>query len=1308
MQVDVSAATVKERGTYKYGDSMGVASGWTDYTHNFYDKDGKTIRSSKLYQDPNATSITLSEKAVYIYDERGLLTETVNYRASATSPEDKDKEYVFSITNRLKYEYDENGRLVCQYQQKWAKNNTWDESTKTYYTEYTYNADGTKDEERYWVNYIVANPVEPVVTKYIYGDQGTEPVKTMTTGKYDSNWYDTEFTYDAQGRLIHSIATYTKEGYSKQGQIKEEKEWEYDGDFLVSVVNLSKTPNERTHYVMIDNDPNRYYEYTEKFDDETSEWKQSSPMFYEHVRQDYAGMENLVPELSATISPDNAQNANIRFSLPAIGAEAYAVKIYRDGAEIRTYTKDELATIYDGSEYYSFTDERLTNGGHEYFAMLLTGTSEQETDDYAESYISDIVTVEAVIPYPEVTDFHIKGYTLKNTWVDPQVDEETQETIEGYWIEDYKLVLEWTPLTADQVTDYNFDRYEIYYNSISGETPVAEFPDIATGTATVDWMDRYTEVWLNVKYGQDRVSTEHIAINLDELTNLSDADPIPAYGAYYLGGYTPAFAKVDLTRPEEDVETLYDLWSDSQADWNAVFGGVTVGNTYYAFFEDNNQDGLGLGAFNMSGKEYMQIGKPFTGDVESTFSDMAYDLASDRLYAVAPTETASYLYTIDRSTGEASRTDIALPEYTMLIASADSGKAYAMAAETGGRFQLYSVDLNAGTYAKVEGVSVAGTSNKWSSLLCVGNVLYFNANKTSYTIDLDTKTVTTNNDFKYAVSGLTLVESTELPEIGFVLSEDGHKITAEQSADGAIDYFYNADNALARVSEFNADGEMTRYTKNIFDVNGVMTATEVYEPETDAYGVESMQVAATSTYTYNEEGLLAEKKNSDSSWVRYTYEDGKVATEIHGSGETTERTLTYMYDEMEQPDGQAIMVMSESESNPDDNYVDAFRYDEMGNKVSQARVKDLLTGEYISLETWEYFENSNLVSAHNICSTTEFVEGQPVVISSTRYMMVENNPNHLMSQEFDGENPIEGTARNLVYADLTGPAAKAQVDFTVSKVEDSANDVRIAFGYPAMSYTEPYSLDIYRDGILLRQLSSGEISSMSELELIDEKVANGEHEYIIRANAFGMNDESVALQISPISEITLDTELPAVSDIAFVRYEQKYLDAEGNIDENATEGDHTYVVTIGWTNPEIPADYGFTGNHLFLMDGTTPTAAGVITDAAVAETTIDAGTATTFNIMIQSHYALGVANSDTQEISFSGVGVDGIGEDCFTVKVVDRQVIASSEATLSVFDMNGTRVAAAYGERLDLSALNGTYIVTAERDGAVRIVKVML
>lgn len=1292
---DIWASNVKQRAHYKYGDAMGTAplDVWSSYDHNFYDKEGKPARSVQLWRSLDGV-ITINTKTEHIYDEQGQLVYSVEYQAYATSPENADGEYVFRINKRTVNEYYENGQLLRTYSQKWDKNKEdWDQVYKTLLYEYTYNEDGSKATEKYWLNQYSANVNNPSSTKtFEYSADGTV-VKEISVGQYSSYCYTTEYTYDEQGRKIHSLSTFTMESSKDYGKTKEEKTWEYDGDLLISETTIDQYGAEkRILYSYVDNDPNHWFEDPQDWHEENQEWKNSSPMRNEWVQQDYTGMDANIPTLSVSVAGDNPRNNTVYVALPAASGDNYTVKVYRDGNEIKSLGKDEIA-----SSGYTFADENLNSGYHEYYAQVVY-------EDGKESYISDIAKVQTVISYPEVSDFHIEGYTYNRTWIEPQTDPDTGETYDGYWIEDYKLVLKWTPLTEEAVKGYGFERYEIYYKSAAGDTPVENFDDITTGTATVDYLNRYTEVWLNVKYGEDRVSTEHITINLDELPNLSDVDPIPAYGVYYKGGYTPAFAEVDLARPEQGIKDVYDLWYDSKADLSSIYGGVSVGDTYYALYEDAVDFGISLGAFDMSGKQYVNIGH-YNGGYEAIFSDLIYDADSDILYAVAPDAEASCLYTLNRTTGEAAKTDIALPAYTLYIASAGNGKAYAMAAETG-NFQLYSVDLNAKTYAKVEGVTVSGSSNTWSSLLCMGNTLYFNLNTKYYTINLDTKAVTANNDFAKGMSGLTTIESSALPKIGISLTGEEHMITTIQSNEGTVNYFYNADNKLARVSEISTDGEIVRYTRNMFDAEGLMTSTEVSEPKANEYGVESMQVTSTSTYTYNEVKLLAEKNNSDGSWVRYTYnDDNTVATETYGNGETTSLSVAYMYDFDFGFPGKPVMAAYTSESNPDDNYIMMFGYDENGNKIVQYTTKDLMAGVYDTFETWEYFPKSNLVMAHNICSPTEFNEGEPIVLSSTRYQMVDNDPNHMISQEFEGEMPLEGTAKDLVYSNLRDTAYKSKVNLTVTESEAGVNNVNLGFGLPPMSFSESYSMSFYRDGILLGKLNVGDISGMADYVYEDKQVPNGKHEYFVRANGFGVNDADMPYQISEIIDIELNTELPVVSEIAYVKHEEKYVDAEGNILEDSTEGSQAYFVTIGWKTPEVPVEYGFKANHLFFMDGDAPVAVGVIDDAAVAQTVVNVGGKTSFDVLIQSRYALGVADSDIKTVSFAPVGIDTIDCGGFTVKIAGNAVVASEEAVISVFDLNGVRVATATDTSLDLSGLKGAYIVTAERNDAVRILK---
>lgn len=804
------ADVVKEKAVYTYDDSMGEVPTdvWSKYDHDLFDKDGKRVLSLQLTRSKTGDEIALNQNTEYVYNESGRLIEAIQYTASATSPDNVDKEYVFTRSQHDVWEYNESGQLTAQYYEQWSKSKeAWNTDQLDYYA-YTYDSDGKVSEEKYWrqrmrkTNGDYNDPSR--TTTYEYDADG-KVTKSISTGVFADHCFDTEYTYDAQGRCIHTVKTCSLASSQGYNQVVEEKEWEYDGDFLLTVTTtkntykkvdgvaqLNSTTISRTRNEKVENDPCRYFSYGEEYHEDTGTWVRFPPMFTEHVSQDYAGMGELIPAVNVTASAANPKDVVVKFTLPEISYSNYAVQVYRDGVVIRTYTKDELAAIAEGSGY-SFTDAGISSGEHKYYAQLLVGDADQTVDDMDEGYISDIATVTVVIDYPNVTDFRIKGYTLKRTW-EPESkdwdDDGNEVTIPGFWREEYRLVLEWTPLTEEQVAGYGFERYEIYYKTKYSSAAVENVTDLAAGTVTLDWIDSYKEVWLAVKYGEDRVETLHIPIDISQLTDLSAKDPKPAYGVIYEDGNTPAFVKIDLSKPEEAPEVIYNIYEEHQTEMLNMFGGVSVGDSYYALYDDSY--GICLGAFNMADKKFVKVGETYNSLPESSFSDLLYDSQSEKLYAVVPDADASWLYAVDTSTGVAAKSDIALPEYTLYLADAGNGMAYAMAAETG-KFQLYSVDLATGTCTKVEGVTVDGKMNTWSSLAYSDNQLYFNLNTKFYTINLADNTVTTNNDFSKGVSGITFTESTALPDIvdagvdnvaegGFSVNVEGKSIVAGEDA----------------------------------------------------------------------------------------------------------------------------------------------------------------------------------------------------------------------------------------------------------------------------------------------------------------------------------------------------------------------------------------------------------------------------------------------------------------------------------------------------------------------------------------------
>lgn len=1304
---DAGAQTML-RTDYTIGDILGETTDWSKAVQNYYDVDGNLIRQTQLAQAPDGSEITLSNYWYYTYDENGRLVEKLETRAQATSSENADHEYVFNPTNKYIYIYNEEGLLVEEYYNMWRSSSNAFNDAKVQRHVYEYNEDGTLKTDTQWGNYAptATNP-EPKpnnVSTYTYAD-GLK-VKMSNTGQYDSNKYDVEYTYDNAGRLVHSLTTNTSGNYA--GKAKEENEYTYDGDFLAQSLTTKysySTKNgeivvsetlSRVVYTKLNGDPNSYNEMKETYKKDTDTWTKSSTS-HNYYKQSYADAGLYLPTVTVAKSGEDTSDVNISFTLKAVPTEAFCVKLYRDGYTIATLDKTALeAALQDGK--YVYVDKGLVNGEHEYFVQVVTGTDAVSVDAWIDGYISNIAKIEVAKDYPVVTNFVCNGYILTNTWTAPSEDEELGH-VEGYWAESLSLELEWTPLTVEQVEGLGFERYDIYVRGLSGTIPLTSIEDITTSSLTIDWRRNYTEVWVSAKYGEQRAESEHLTIDLATVPNISPVTPVPVYGVVYYGGFTPAFVKADLSAPAAATETVYNLWEDSKADLNNIKGGVTVGNSYYALVEDGNYD-VFLGAFDMTNKKYATIGSALT----VSLNDLAYDASAGVLYGVAPGARRSTLYTVDTATGVITETVVPVPANTYYIASDGAGKLYALAA-VDGKFNFYTIDLAAETYVQDTDIVLDGKASTWSSLVydttAATKMLYFTNDKTLYTINPANKAVWKEPvALKQALSGIVFAMSSELPEVEEPAAQ-GRVIAKHITATGIAEYYYNLNSKLARVVESSETG-VVRLTKNSFNEAGEISTSEVYEPVADEFGLSSMKLVASVENTYNADGKLEKTANSDGTWVSYTYNAyGNIETETRGNGETVSATLVYNYEN--ENDNLPMYIMT-------DNGVIMLQYDEAGHKFREVYTTDPLGGVLASMEEWTYFEGTDIVSTHTIydCSGEA-----PQIGRVIKYMMLDEKGMVLMAQAFDANDaPIEGSEEHLVYADLSENSARlGAMELAVENDAENVNTAKVKFTVPMLLYSEYVSpvVNVYRDGVQIDQLGLDRLAQLMSVELdeqlivyTDAFVANGEHEYFVQAQ-----DDIAGLQISNIAEIEFNTELPAVTEVNYVSNETKYTDAEGNITEE-TSGTPVKVVTIGWRNPEYPAEYGFISNNTFIVDEA-PVAGEVVTDAAATKATVNFGTADKASVMVQTRYKLGVANSEVTFIDLDTTGVSNVTTaDGISISLVNKVVKVSTSAEIRVFDAAGKLVAGVQGAELNLSHLNGSYLVAVNCNGAVKVLKVAL
>lgn len=1302
---------IKERVMYQNYDSQGAGGPKLETTRSYYTVDGKIARKVKWHKDYGTNVLTPSYKTNYVYDDAGRLVSINETKARATSPDNVDNTFVFDNNRLDTYVYTTDGLLYETYYQQYASDKIELRPAKLYRSVYTYNADGTVNTETYWMNYTPTatnpDPKPSRTTTYVYGNQGTNPVSSTTRGQYASNCWDTDYEYDASGHLVRQLSIKTTVDGESTGKTKELKEWTYDGDFLVSVVTTNESGQKSgTFYTKLNGNPLAFSEdngtwYPNADNPDTGSWKYKA-FNYDHYKQDYAGTETLVPTIvSATVTAEDASNVSVKFTMPGELADGQVVNVFRDGVPVKVLDKAALAELLVDGQYV-FVDAGLENGNHEYYANVASSaTPDTNPESYTEGYISSIVSVEVAKEYPSVTDLTIKGYILTKTWIPEQTDEDTGEVYEGYFDEQYELVLSWTPVNADEVADLGFKGYMIYAKTKFTPTSYPQasdqlITDITASTATIEWRkDSWNGLYIETRYAAENSKTEIIDVDLTQLPNLSPNFPV-VYGAMNDAGYGPIFSKIDLAKPGDAAEELYNLFQDSGIDCSKAIGGVAVGNKYYTYLDGGDFAGPQLTAIDMTNKAYKFIGEAREEGPESRISGMAYDSSSKILYGVEPKANASALYTIDLTTGNATLTDIAVPAYTLYLASTDNGIIYAMAQESG-KFQLYTIDTKQKSSAKVEGVTIDGTSNTWSSLTRYDNSLYFTNSTKFYSVNLDDNTVTTNNNLKKAVSGLVFAMSSELPEDGASLDGDARLLTKEVKDGVTTEYFYNRNNQLYRVAKTDANG-LVEYTRNTYTEAGVLASTTVSKPVADEYGVESLTVTMTTEYTYTNDGQLAAKTNSDGTWVRYTYDAaGRLETESYGNGETTERLIEYGYeDETSTLPCEITSSTPGVTDRPEDVYYSMLQYDERGNKEAEIRFPDRMSAP-TCIYIWQYYEGTDIVYIEGITGPDGMTP-----VHMTYYIMVDDDPMHIQVQSIDPEIGPDAEPYDLYYSNLT---TKQPMSVFVMPTDGGINSVDVYFTLPTLAYSKDVHVAVYRNGLKLKEFTAADLAESTTYT--DELVPNGEYEYFVQCMVANTGGETyTGLQISEAAPYEFALTLPAVTDIEYVAAEVKYTDAEGNLTEETT-GTPVNVVTIRWANPTYPADYGFKGNTPYIVDGETPVAGETVADAAAVETTINFGAAKEADVMVQTVYALGVAKSTPAHIVVEN-SLSEISSEGFSVSVVDKTVIASDTADIRVFDVTGKQLAAANAARLSLADFDGTVLVAVTYNGTVRVLKVVL
>lgn len=779
------------------------------------------------------------------------------------------------------------------------------------------------------------------------------------------------------------------------------------------------------------------------------------------------------------------------------------------------------------------------------------------------------------------------------------------------------------------------------------------------------------------------------------------------------------------------------MWPLSSAE--EVNCGVSAGDYYYAFYTDANYEKC-LGSFNFTTGEVVKM-KSYTSEDDLTMVSMAYDANTQTLYGLQKNKkfddegrlsVTAELLTIDTSNG----TTKVLASYEMdpsydAIAITMDGKIYWVHNYTKSfkaYTTLYTIGADHALTTVFENVAnPASCTYNNSALALADGKLLFVSYSTVLTIDPAAQTVVKKGSLTKFVAGLSFTASTKsaeaLPEeakpsqrrIVRTLVYGDMMGTVPADVDMSMtEYFYDSQLRTVRVinsgrgydDEGNpADYQPMSLIKYNYASDGLSASNTRYQYGQYDFGDFIWKEGRTETSTYDEEGRLV-KATEGTYYYTYEYdEEGNTvkSTCHYASSGNVSQEWTYS-DFVGKNKPKTIVSTGAYDSY---KYTSTCEYDENGNKVSELQVY-AADGTKKQYETWKY--DGNFLRQYNQ-SVTFTATGKPKPYRKRCYWLVdENDPNRIMRSDSTYFESLGRWTQNDrmamdVYADFEGMDKKTAVNMTLSLVEDKPNTVKVALSVPDAAYDGACSFGIYRDGQLINTVAledmatdEGDTFGGVQLAYEDEGVRNGGHEYFVQVLCGADENSLTGYCVSNVDSITCNVELPAVTDLKVTGY-RRVVSLNGQ----------TEYITLSWTNPEYPEEYGFVSNSIYA--GLSQFVQADTTDATVNSMEMEMYYEET-DVYVMTRYKFGKVKSEPLHVVLKDViaGIDNVNAASAGTTLNGRMLTVARDADVTVHSFDGRLAARASNTRsVNLGALQpGAYLISVTVDGKTTVDKVVL
>ena len=504
---------------------------------------GKNVKVAveENYGDYMSGGSDLSTKTVYLYDSNNRLLRKMNIDAANNE-----------LMQYFSYEYNALGQLICNFSQSYMEieSGRWGLADPTEKTVYEYDDKGRLIAETGNQSYKYEYDNDNNLVKKTLLMQGFDneltvmqtitysdfvapncPQKTVSVGAegFASYDYQGELEYDKNFNLLKET-NYTVSGenktflnstryvYDESGmmttKVRHSSSSIYDENW--NEIGKKEVPVDSVVYTRLDENRVKEQSYTYNDYDEETPWN-ISPTFKITVSREFDG--TLAAKLNVE-TVEGEKNTNKVTVIPAnTAAEGYEYDIYRDGQKIATL---------DPKTALTYTDSKLYNGKHEYFAQTV------KTGDAAVEYnISDIAAVENKIDFPAPTN--LRGVSKEVT------------------SDNSSMNIAWD--APKYTADMEFQGYNIIEAGEYGDNKVNYEGTISDTKYSVDMYNYYTErnLYIQAVYKLGTANSETKLIKMDDLGEASAINTVKSVAG------NVNYADGIITTAERAKITLHDM-----------------------------------------------------------------------------------------------------------------------------------------------------------------------------------------------------------------------------------------------------------------------------------------------------------------------------------------------------------------------------------------------------------------------------------------------------------------------------------------------------------------------------------------------------------------------------------------------------------------------------------------------------------------------------------------------------------------------------------------------------------------------------